>query len=284
MNVSTVTTDSGALLGALLGALRGSLRHADHALLCVAFVSDQGVHLLDDSFKRLGDHARILVTTVFGSTSPTALNTLDGLGAQVRVLNPSGGSYHPKLYLANTDTTSVAVIGSANLTGGLVTNREVAAVMRGERNSEAIADAWSWAEGLWSEDRVVPWQRAEKPEPATFEATLLACLQAEVARESVFLTLGRTPKPNRVVEVTPHGLYVETESSRAKGNPAQLIPAWMLSLAWDYLRRHGALTNKYLLASDGLSVKRSSAVCAILSRLPGVEVVEGGAVELCWRA
>jgi hypothetical protein len=45
----------------------------------------------------------------------------------------------------------------------------------------------------------------------------------------------------------------------------------MFTLAWDYLRTHGLLSNRYLLATDGLNVKRSSAVCAILARLPGVD-------------
>jgi hypothetical protein len=46
----------------------------------------------------------------------------------------------------------------------------------------------------------------------------------------------------------------------------------MLQLAWDYLSLHGAPTNRYLLAADGLNVKRSSAVCTILAQLPDVEV------------
>jgi hypothetical protein len=44
----------------------------------------------------------------------------------------------------------------------------------------------------------------------------------------------------------------------------------MFKLAWDYLRRHERLSNRYLLATDGLNVKRWSAVCAILAKLPGV--------------
>lgn len=54
--------------------------------------------------------------------------------------------------------------------------------------------------------------------------------------------------------------YVETESSRPKGKPPQLIPAWMMTLAWNYLRTHGQLSNRHLLATDGLNVKRSGAV------------------------
>jgi len=46
----------------------------------------------------------------------------------------------------------------------------------------------------------------------------------------------------------------------------------MLQLAWDYPQRYGELSNRYLLAADGLNVKRSSAVCAILARLPGITI------------
>ena len=77
-------------------------------------------------------------------------------------------------------------------------------------------------------------------------------------------------KPNRVTALMPTGLYVETEASRGKGSRAQLIPAWMFTLAWDCLHTHGRLTNRYLLAPDGLDVKRSNVVCAILAKLPGV--------------
>lgn len=45
----------------------------------------------------------------------------------------------------------------------------------------------------------------------------------------------------------------------------------MIQLAWEFVRTHGALTNKFLLANDGLNVKRSSFVCALLARLPGLQ-------------
>jgi hypothetical protein len=54
----------------------------------------------------------------------------------------------------------------------------------------------------------------------------------------------------------------------------------MIQLAWDWLQAHGRLTQKYLLADDGLSVKRSAFVCALLARLPGVEVVASSPIEL----
>lgn len=79
-------------------------------------------------------------------------------------------------------------------------------------------------------------------------------------------------KPNRVFDVTPDGVWVETVRSRQLGRPAQLVEAWMIQVAYDWLRAHGTLTNRFLLNTDGLNVKRSSFVCALLARLPGVEV------------
>ena len=46
----------------------------------------------------------------------------------------------------------------------------------------------------------------------------------------------------------------------------------MIQVAYDRLRAHGTLTNRFLLDTDGLNVKRSSFVCALLARLAGVEV------------
>ena len=71
----------------------------------------------------------------------------------------------------------------------------------------------------------------------------------------------------------PDGVWVETKKSRAQKRPAQLVQAWMIQIAWDWLEAHGAITAKFLVAEDGLNVKRSSFVCAMLGRLPNVEIV-----------
>ena len=113
-----------------------------------------------------------------------------------------------------------------------------------------------------------------------FPADLEDRLQAEVARDPVFVTLGPKRKPNRVVELTPTEMYVETDRSKARGEPAQPIPAWMFTMAWDYLRARGELSNRYLL--DELRVHRSSAVCAILARLAPVTAKPGRKIELEW--
>ncbi len=91
---------------------------------------------------------------------------------------------------------------------------------------------------------------------------------------------GPSPRVNRVVELTPVEVHVETERSRSRGG-AEPIPAWMFNLAWDRLRTFKTLTNSELL--NDLRVHRSSAVCAILARLPQVERVPGREILLRWR-
>ncbi len=52
----------------------------------------------------------------------------------------------------------------------------------------------------------------------------------------------------------------------------------MFNIAWDYLHANGELSNATLL--NHLRVHRSSAVCAILARLPGIERMPGRGVVL----
>jgi len=73
---------------------------------------------------------------------------------------------------------------------------------------------------------------------------------------------------------------VETERSRRLGRSPQLVPAWMIQVAWEWLSTHGTLSNQYLLSDDGLNVKRSSFVCALLAGLPSVRVVSRRPIEL----
>jgi len=274
------TADSGLLEG-----VRKVLREADEALLCVAFASQQGVHLLHRELHRLGDRTRLLVTTQFGTTTGPALATAAELGARVRVLNPAGArTYHPKVYLGRTGSRIAAVVGSANLTGGLVSNIEAACHLVGRRSDAALAEAWTRADAWWNDARAQPFVPAAAeppPEPDWGTDPHLFALVQRAARENpVVETLGAKPKPNVVTRVTPGGVYVDTESSRRKGIGPQLVPSWMIGLAWDYLRAHGTLTNRYLL--DILHVHRSSFVCALLARLPGVTRRPGRAIALAW--
>ncbi len=279
MDVSTVTTSDRSLLH----AVRSTLDGADEAFLCVAFVHSRGLHLLEkelDGLRRRETPARLLVTTTFQEDG-SALSLAGSLGLDVRVLNPGGGkTFHPKIYLGSRSDVAQAVIGSANLTGGLATNLEAAVRLGGTRTDEPIARAWAWAEELWSDPRAQVWmprvgEQVEEP----FEPGLYRALRAEVKKDPVFRTLSHG-RPNRVVELTPVEVLVETERSTSRTGGAEPIPAWMFNLAWDRLRSFGELTNRQLL--DDLRVHRSSAVCAMLARVPGVERMPGREIALRW--
>ena len=102
-------------------------------------------------------------------------------------------------------------------------------------------------------------------------------LEREIRRDPVFLTLGR-PAPNTVTEITRSEILVSTDRSRKLTGQAASIPAWMFNIAWDYLVAKGELSNDVLL--NHLRVHRSSAVCAMLARLPGIERAPGRGVTL----
>jgi HKD family nuclease len=282
VNVATVTTSDRSLLH----AVRGALTDAEEAFLCVAFVQEKGLHLVErelDGLQRRGIRGKLLVTTTFATTSEPALGMARNLGLDVRVLNPgSGSTFHPKLYLGRAGARARVVIGSANLTGGLATNLEAGVALDGKREDDPIARAWTWVDSLWNDPRVAPWQPAAvRDEGAeTLAPELLAAIRGEWRRDPVFMTLGPRPARNVVVDVTEAALYVETDRSRERSRGAEEVPAWMFNLAWDHLRTHGELSNPTLL--DELRVHRSSAVCAILARVPGVRVRPGRVITLVW--
>lgn len=110
---------------------------------------------------------------------------------------------------------------------------------------------------------------------------LLLLLSDVMESDPVVLTIGSS-KPNRIIAVQPDGVLVATERSEQLGRPPQLVPAWMIERAWSHLTQYGELENRYLLANDGLSVKRSSAVIALLARLPGVTVASTRPIRLTY--
>ena len=205
-----------------------------------------------------------------------------GLGMDVRVLNPGAGrTFHPKLYLGNTGQEARAVIGSANLTGGLFANIEAAVALQGQRSDQPIARAWEWALNLWDDPRVQPWsQGVVATQQELFDSELYTALRAEVRRDPVFRTLGRD-RPNRVVERTPIEVQIETERSREGPEAQSLYPLGCSTSPGIGCGTHGTLSNVELL--NDLRVHRSTAVCAILARLPKVEVMPGRTIVLRWQ-
>lgn len=85
---------------------------------------------------------------------------------------------------------------------------------------------------------------------------------------------------NLIVALDRTGVDVETDRTKDRSTGPQRVPAWMIEAAWQRLVSQGRLTNKELLATDDLNVKRSSFVCALLATLPEVEVVSTRPVVL----
>lgn len=267
----------------LLDAVRGVVADADEALLCVAFANPAGVNLLEPALKAARGRVRLLSTTVFGDSTAAALSRAADLGVDVRILNPGRGTYHPKLYLARRRDRTEALVGSANLTSGLLRNIELATVLDGASTEPALARLRETAERWWTHPAAVPWTPVGAEAPGDrFDDDLWPLLRAAVPPGTTVLTLTRG-QPNRIVELSRDTAWVETERSRSRGEAGEPIPAWMFNTAWDYLTAHRRLSNSFLVATDGLNVKRSSAVCAILAHVPGVEVVGRRPIELAWR-
>ena len=277
VHVSTLTAPAGKLLA----AVRATLASADEALLCVAFAQPRGVHLVADELAGVAKRGplRAVVTTTLGSTSPAALAAMRDSGASIRVLNPGGGTYHPKVFLGRRGDALTAVVGSANLTSGLVANVEVAIRLEGLASEPVLAELWQWAEATWANDRCSPWlPAANDVAEETIEPELLSLIVSQVKLEPTVYTLGAARRPNFVADATASGLYVETERSRAEKRGAQLVSPAMLNLAWDALRARGELSNADLL--NELRVHRSSFVCALLARLPGVTLASKAPIVL----
>lgn len=115
--------------------------------------------------------------------------------------------------------------------------------------------------------------------PERLSDELLGLLQDTFEEGAVIETLARK-QPNWICGIGPEGIHIETEKSRRERTGPQLVPAWMLERAWGHLKRHGRLSNQFLVSTQGLNVKRSAAVSALLAHLPGVSVTSDNPIVL----
>jgi hypothetical protein len=256
--------------GGLLKGMRSVFDDATESILCVAFINRAGVALIENELQKLGPSARVLLTSVFGSTTQPALHTLQRLGCRVKILNLSGGTYHPKLYLARAPRFSTAAIGSANLTSGLIKNVEVMSRFRGDHDWKPIIDSAVIAEDLWNSSGVISLMDvASGSEEEVFSLDLEARILRTFHKGQIIKTISHG-QDNRIVEILPTGILMETGRTESRGTGPQLVDAWMIELAWDSLKSYGKLSNIMLL--NELKVYRSSAVCALLSHFEDVQV------------
>jgi hypothetical protein len=84
-----------------------------------------------------------------------------------------------------------------------------------------------------------------------FGDDLLEQIQSAVQPGQVINTLGRS-RPNQIISIGRHGILVETERSTAKGSGPQLVPAWMIDIAWRHLILRGRLSNQTAQANSSI--------------------------------
>lgn len=107
--------------------------------------------------------------------------------------------------------------------------------------------------------------------PSEFSVAVFKLLRDNVSAGDTIVTLA-SGALNTIVDVTPEGVTVDTQRTKVSGNGPQIVPAWMIEVAWRRLQERRRLTNKELLSTEDLNVKRSSFICALLAQLPEVEV------------
>lgn len=257
----------------VLPAIRGLIAGAEDVLLCSAFVDASGVMLLAKELRLVTRRSRLVATSVFnGGRTLAALDSAAALGVECRVHNTSRGIFHPKVLVARHSDGDRVIVGSANLTGGLVANVEAAVLC------DDVAGAVRQAAEMW-------WQGATPLEAIhdrraadVLSDDLYAALRRSVSVGDVVMTLGPNPQPNTVRGLSRTGVLVETARSRERRGGPRLIEPRMLQVAWDALRAEGQLTNHRLL--HDLRVIRSSFVCAALATIPGVVVTSRRPITL----
>lgn len=126
-----------------LTALEAAVKDARSVSVAVAFVTEAGVAKLAELIEPLGGIDLEVVARAGGVTTPAALQTLrDQLGAQVSVaIGRESMRFHPKLWLARSETELTVLSGSGNLTqGGLEDNDEQFELTRMPLDSEEAAE------------------------------------------------------------------------------------------------------------------------------------------------
>ncbi|MGV0741031.1 hypothetical protein [Mycolicibacterium sp. XJ870] len=106
---------------------------------------------------------------------------------------------------------------------------------------------------------------------AELDDDLLQRITEVVTGSDVIETLSNK-RTNWMVSFDRTGVWVETERSRARASGPQLVPAWMIVMAWEQLCKNGTLSHIELL--NDLKVMRSAFVCALLAQFDDVVVVQ----------
>jgi len=94
----------------------------------------------------------------------------------------------------------------------------------------------------------------------------------EIVKDGDVIETLSNKRTNWIASFDRAGVWVETERSRARGAGPQLVPAWMIVVAWERLCKNGTLSHIELL--HDMKIMRSAFVCALLAQFPDVVVVQ----------
>ena len=131
----------------------------------------------------LGKVRRALIGIQFASTEPAVLRTLLGCGRHVlKVVEDTGGVFHPKLLIARRGNEAAVLLGSSNFTpGGLSGNTELNVLLRGAIDRAPICEILTFFETQWAhprtfepdEDWLAKYEQAydQRPAPPRLPAT-----------------------------------------------------------------------------------------------------------------
>ena len=146
-------------------AIKQIFADAREIAVCMAYLKMSGLTLLDgilDEIIRSGTQMTMLVGTDQYLTEPQALKVLlrkiehSGNG-EAFLVQRSGITYHPKIYFARKKDSAIAVIGSANITGGgLRTNIEASIHAIVDLNSRFCRQIDSYIASLKRDPETVP--------------------------------------------------------------------------------------------------------------------------------
>ena len=183
-----------------LAALEAAVEGAHSLSVAVAFVTESGVAKLAEVLEPLGELDLEVVARAGGVTTPDALQALrDRLGAQVSVaIGRDSMRFHPKLWLARSESELRVLSGSGNLTsGGLEEHVEQFELTKMPLKSE---------EAIEQEERFVE---------LTAGAYLLESVEGSVVWNSWLMTITKT-KPSRKL--------IQTLEGRLDKTPVKLRP------------------------------------------------------------
>lgn len=130
----------------------------DSVKVLMAFARSPGVGLVSSSlgnFIKTGGTAEVILGLDLGGTSADALQSLAGIGVDLRVFGAKGDrTFHPKVIILEDSASAeyAAIVGSHNWTaGGLDSNFEASVVVKGQRGQAVEDDAFAAElDSLWS--------------------------------------------------------------------------------------------------------------------------------------